>query len=68
MKKQIIGGLLAVSMVASMGTMSVEAAEKDNADIKIGFSSKDNSDTFVAAIADAAEARAKELGVELLNL
>ena len=33
MKKQIIGGLLAVSMVASMGTMSVEAAEKDNADI-----------------------------------
>ena len=42
MKKQIIGGLLAVSMVASMGTMSVEAAEKDNADIKIGFSSKDN--------------------------
>ena len=66
MKKQIIGGLLAVSMVASMGTMSVAAAEKDNADIKIGFSSKDNSDTFVAAIADAAEARAKELGVELL--
>ena len=66
MKKQIIGGLLAVSMVASMGTMSVEAAEKDNADIKIGFSSTDNSDTFVAAIADAAEARAKELGVELL--
>ena len=66
MKKQIIGGLLAVSMVASMGTMSVAAAEKDNADIKIGFSSKDNSDTSVAAIADAAEARAKALGVELL--
>lgn len=66
MKKQIIGGLLAVSMVATMGTFSVAAAEKDNADIKIGFSSKDNSDTFVAAIADAAEAKAEELGVELL--
>lgn len=66
MKKKVLGGLLAVSMIATMGAfnVSVSAAEKDNADIKIGFSSKDNSDTFVAAIADAAEA--KELGVELL--
>ena len=39
---------------------------KDNADITIGFSSKDNSDTFVAAIADAAQARADELGVNLV--
>lgn len=39
---------------------------KDNADITIGFSSKDNSDTFVAAIADAAQARADELGIKLL--
>lgn len=39
---------------------------KDNADITIGFSSKDNSDTFVAAIADAAQARADELGVKLV--
>lgn len=68
MKKKVLGGLLAVSMIATMGAfnVSVSAAEKDNADIKIGFSSKDNSDTFVAAIADAAEAEAKELGVELL--
>ena len=54
MKKQIIGGLLAVSMVASMGAVNVAAEGKDNADIKIGFSSKDNSDVFVANIADAA--------------
>lgn len=66
MKKQIISGLLAVSMVASLGAVNVAAEGKDNADIKIGFSSKDNSDVFVANIADAAEERAKELGVELL--
>ena len=35
MKKQIIGGLLAVSMVASMGAVNVAAEGKDNADIKI---------------------------------
>lgn len=66
MKKQIIGGLLAVSMVATMGALNVAAAEKENADITIGFSSKDNSDMFVKNIADAAEARAKELGVNLV--
>lgn len=66
MKKQIIGGLLAVSMVVTMGAFNVAAAEKDNADITIGFSSKDNSDMFVKNIADAAEARAKELGVKLI--
>lgn len=61
MKKQVIGTLLAVSVVAAMG-LTASAEET----IKIGFSSKDNSDTFVAAIADAAEAEAKELGIELL--
>lgn len=66
MKKQIIGGLLAVTMVATMGGIGVTAAEKENKDITIGFSSKDNSDTFVKNIADAAEARAKELGVNLI--
>ena len=66
MKKQIIGGLLAVSMVATMGALNVAAAEKENADITIGFSSKDNSDMFVKNISDAAEARAKELGVNLV--
>lgn len=43
-----------------------KGADKDNSEITIGFSSKDNSDTFVAAIANAAEARAKELGVNLV--
>lgn len=43
-----------------------QSGAKDNADITIGFSSKDNSDTFVAAIADAAQARADELGVKLV--
>lgn len=66
MKKQIIGGLLAVTMVATMGGISVTAAEKENKDITIGFSSKDNSDTFVKNIADAAEARAEELGIKLI--
>ena len=61
MKKQIIGTLLAVSMVASLGAVNVAAEE--NSDITIGFSSKDNSDMFVAAIVAAAEARAEELGV-----
>lgn len=61
MKKQVIGTLLAVSVVAAMG-LTASAEET----IKIGFSSKDNSDTFVAAIADAAEAEAEELGIELL--
>lgn len=62
MKKQIIGGLMAVAMVATMGTFSVAAEET----YTIGFSSKDNSDTFVANITDAATAKAEELGVELL--
>ena len=49
------------------GTEAPAAGEaKDNADITIGFSSKDNSDTFVAAIANAAQARADELGVKLV--
>lgn len=63
MKKQIIGGLMAVVMVATMGTFSVAA--EDNSAYTIGFSSKDNSDTFVANITDAAEAKAEELGVNL---
>ena len=69
MKKQIISGLLTVAMVASMSamaTVSVAAEEKDNSEITIGFSSKDNSDMFVKNIADAAEAKAKELGCNLI--
>lgn len=69
MKKQIISGLLTVAMVASMGamaTVSVAAEEKDNSEITIGFSSKDNSDMFVKNIADAAQAKADELGCKLI--
>lgn len=47
---------------------SGDSAAVDNADITIGFSSKTNSDTFVKNIADAAEARAKELGVKLIMM
>lgn len=47
---------------------SGDSAAADNADITIGFSSKTNSDTFVKNIADAAEARAKELGVKLIMM
>ena len=81
MKKKTIALLLAAAMTlagcggkaeapASTGGDDAEApaqsGAKDNADITIGFSSKDNSDTFVAAIADAAQARADELGVKLV--
>ena len=45
-----------------------EAAPAADEKITIGFSSKTNSDTFVKQIADAAEARAKELGVELIMM
>ncbi|MCD8241655.1 MAG: substrate-binding domain-containing protein [Lachnospiraceae bacterium] len=46
-----------------------EASEETttaSGDITIGFSSKMNSDTFVKAIADAAEAAADEAGVKLI--
>lgn len=43
-----------------------DGAESDGKTIKIGFSSKTNSDTFVKAIADAAEEKGKELGVEVI--
>lgn len=62
MKKRLLVGLTTAAMVAAMGAMTVSAEEA----IKIGFSSKDNSDTFVAAITDAASAHAEELGVELI--
>lgn len=54
------------------GTEAVEkatqaaAASSDNGDYTIGVIMKDNSDTFVKRIADAIEARGKELGVKLL--
>lgn len=68
MRKKIISGLLAVSMVAALGTsgMIVSAKEKSDSDITIGFSSKDNSDMFVKNIADAAQEKADELEVKLI--
>lgn len=39
---------------------------KDNSEIVVGFSSKDNSDQFVKQIADAAQSKADELGIQLL--
>lgn len=68
MRKKIISGLLAVSMVAALGTsgITVSAKEKSDSDITIGFSSKDNSDMFVKNIADAAQEKADELEVKLI--
>ena len=59
--KRILGIVLALVMVLTMGAFAEE-----NSQYVIGFSSKDNSDTFVANIADAAVAKAEELGVKLL--
>lgn len=65
--KKIIAVLLVVC-VASL-VFAQGGAEKSKTGVKqitIGFSSKDNSDVFVKNIADAALARAKELGVTVL--
>lgn len=62
--KRILAVLMALIMVVSLGVCAM--AEEDNSKYTIGFSSKDNSDTFVANITDAATAKAKELGVNLL--
>ena len=59
--KRILVVLLALVMVLTMGAFA-----EDNSQYVIGFSSKDNSDTFVANITDAATAKAAELGVKLL--
>lgn len=48
-------------------TTDAEAPAADG-EITIGFSSKTNSDTFVKAIADAAEAKAKEMGIKLIMM
>ena len=59
--KRILVVVLALVMVLTMGAFA-----EDNSQYVIGFSSKDNSDTFVANITDAATAKAAELGVKLL--
>lgn len=70
MKRRVIGLLLAGVMVMSTALAGCGNAGGESSDgedkITIGFSSKTNSDTFVKAIADAAEAAAKEQGAELI--
>jgi len=82
MKKRLLGVLLAAVMVVAMGcgspssssdadqssgeTAGESAGEDSGGKIKIGFSSKTNSDTFVKAIADAAQAEADAQGAELV--
>jgi len=53
---------VATSVFAQGGQDEGSGSEKK---ITIGFSSKDNSDVFVKNIADAAQAKAEELGVTL---
>ncbi|MCI5901077.1 MAG: substrate-binding domain-containing protein [Blautia sp.] len=68
MNKRVLSILVAASVTAVSGlcATAVSAEETEEKTIKIGFSSKDNSDIFVAAIADAAQKKAEEMGVELL--
>lgn len=62
MKKALIGAAVVLAMTA----MGCTAMAEDNSAYTIGFSSKDNSDMFVKNIVDAAQAKADELGVNLL--
>lgn len=75
MKKKVFAVLLAAVMVTSMvagcgssgGSEAKKKTEKTSKDeITIGFSSKTNSDTFVKAIADAAQEEADAQGVKLV--
>lgn len=75
MKKRLLGVLLVAAMVATMAvgcgdSSSSSGSSADAGDsgkkITIGFSSKTNSDTFVKAIADAAQEEADANGVELV--
>lgn len=74
MKKRLLGVLMATVMVVgtavgcgNSSSSTAESADKGSKDtITIGFSSKTNSDTFVKAIADAAQAQADEKGIELV--
>lgn len=76
-----VTGSILVGCGGSSATTATTAAQSDGGEkaaretkaegdssITIGFSSKTNSDTFVKNIADAAEARAKELGINLIMM
>lgn len=73
MKKRVVSVMLAAVMVVAMVTgceksatseANTTKASKDQ--ITIGFSSKTNSDTFVKAIADAAQEEADAKGAKLI--
>ncbi len=63
MKKALVCAAAAALAIAAMG---FTAMADDNSAYTIGFASKDNSDMFVKNIVDAAQAKADELGVNLL--
>lgn len=75
MKKKLVSVLLTAAMVVTMaaGCGSSKSEEKSDSKegkskdtITVGFSSKTNSDTFVKAIADAAQKEADAQGVKLV--
>lgn len=77
MKKKVLSVLLATAMVVTMAvgcgkSSSSESSESESTEttsedkITVGFSSKTNSDTFVKAIADAAQEEADAQGIELV--
>ncbi|MDD3360407.1 MAG: substrate-binding domain-containing protein [Hespellia sp.] len=73
MKKRIASVLLAATMVVAMATgcgnkeaSSTGSTAGSDKQITIGFSSKTNSDTFVKAIADAAQEEADAKGAKLI--
>lgn len=66
MKKKIISGVLALSMMAAMGVVQVgAAAEKENGDIVIGASFQGLSDEYIVRLSDAFQKRADEVGVNV---
>lgn len=75
MRKRVLGVMLAAVMAAAMVAGCGTSSGKDTggkkgkaskAHITIGFSSKTNSDTFVKAIADAAQKEADNKGAKLI--
>lgn len=74
MKKKLTGVFLAAVMIAALGATGCSKGKPSESEgkkapkdqITIGFSSKTNSDTFVKAISDAAQAEAVKKGAKLV--
>lgn len=65
MKKKVIGALLCMGMMAtSMGVMTAQAEEN----YTIGFAVSTLANDFFVEMKDAAEAKAKEMGIDLVVL